>query len=141
MNKIIGTIFTKGLVAVINFLVVILTAQYMGSTGRGEVSIMYLNVSLILLVNDLVGGGALVYMVPKIGLKKCLLPSLCWALITSIVLTLTTNIYFQYSAQNFIWFFLNDEKPDPDPHIFLSVSFQKIIELLKSSAYTSLLLF
>ena len=67
LNKIIQTIFSKGIISIINFLIVILTAKFTGSEGRGQMSLMYLNVTLILMINDLIGGSALVYLIPKLN--------------------------------------------------------------------------
>ena len=65
LRKIIQTIFSKGIISIINFLVVLITARYLGAEGRGQISILFLNVTAILLFNDIIGGSALVYIIPK----------------------------------------------------------------------------
>ena len=45
LTKIIQTIFSKGIISIINFLVVLITARYLGADGRGEISILFLKAS------------------------------------------------------------------------------------------------
>ncbi len=104
IKKIIQTIFSKGIISILNFIIVILTAKYTGAIGRGEISLMYLNITLVLMINDLIGGSALVYLIPKIGAKKIILPAFLVAVCSGILLPLVLNFYHQYSAQQLIWF-------------------------------------
>jgi len=103
-KKIIQTIFSKGIVSILNFIIVMLTAKYTGAVGRGEISLMYLNITLVLMVNDLIGGSALVYLIPKIGVKKIVLPAFIVAVCSGILLPLLLNTYHQYSTQQLLWF-------------------------------------
>ena len=104
IKKIIQTIFSKGIVSVLNFIIVMLTAKYTGAVGRGEISLMYLNITLVLMFNDLIGGSALVYLIPKIGAKKIVLPAFIVAVFSSVILPLVLNFYHQYSLQQLMWF-------------------------------------
>jgi O-antigen/teichoic acid export membrane protein len=106
IKKIIQTIFSKGIVSILNFIIVMLTAKYTGAVGRGEISLMYLNITLVLMFNDLIGGSALVYLIPKLGAKKTVLPSFIVALCSGILLPLLINIFHHYSSSQLIWFIL-----------------------------------
>jgi O-antigen/teichoic acid export membrane protein len=79
-KTILRTVFTKGLGSVLSFLVVVLTAKYMGAEGRGEINLLVLNITVILLINDLAGGGALVFLIPRHSLYALLLPAWIWGL-------------------------------------------------------------
>jgi O-antigen/teichoic acid export membrane protein len=60
----------------------------MGAEGRGEISIIVLNITVILLINDLIGGGALVFLVPRYKLYSLLVPAWIWGLICGLVFPL-----------------------------------------------------
>lgn len=104
-KKLFYTIFTKGAVAVLNFLIVMITAKVMGAEGRGEISMMYLNVTIQLLVNDFIGGGILVYLFPRRNKKNLLLLSFIWALICGLAIPFIFNLTFiHYQNENLLWF-------------------------------------
>lgn len=104
IKKIIQTIFSKGIVSILNFIIVMLTAKYTGAVGRGEISLMYLNITLVLMINDLIGGSALVYLIPKIGAKKIVLPALLVAIGSALILPLVLNLVHHYTTQQLLWF-------------------------------------
>ncbi|HXC07055.1 MAG TPA: polysaccharide biosynthesis C-terminal domain-containing protein [Bacteroidia bacterium] len=79
-KSILKTVIAKGAGSVISFLIVILTAKLTGAVGRGHISMMVLNITVILLVNDLIGGGALVFLVPRHPLPHLLIPSWFWGI-------------------------------------------------------------
>ena len=86
-KKIILTFSTKFITALLNFLIVIITARYLGAEGRGTISLIVLGISINLIVNDIIGGSALVYLTPRINLFKLFVPSYIWALTSSSILT------------------------------------------------------
>lgn len=98
LGKIIQTVFSKGLVSVINFLVVVITAQYMGAAGRGEISLMFLNVTAILLFNDIIGGSSLVFLSSKRNPYSLLMPALATGLFTGILFPLLFHLYFGFTG-------------------------------------------
>lgn len=93
IKNIIQTLFTKGFVAIINFLILIVSAKYLGVTTRGEISLFVLNIANIQIINEIYTGYSLVYFVPKFNLKKLYLNGVVWTLIATSV----SNILF------FIW--------------------------------------
>jgi len=96
------TVFTKGLTSLCSFLCVILTARYMGAAGKGEISLTVLNITLILLLNDLLGGGAMVFMVPRYRLMSLLLPSWIWGIICGCLLPLFFFIARPFSGADYL---------------------------------------
>lgn len=104
--KIIQTIFSKGGISIINFLVVLLTARYMGAEGRGEISIMFLNITVILLFNDIVGGSSLVYLTPRKNPYALVIPALATGLLTALVFPLLFHLYFHFSITDLIYFII-----------------------------------
>ncbi|MBW8050859.1 MAG: hypothetical protein FVQ77_11095 [Cytophagales bacterium] len=86
-NKIILTFGTKFFIAALNFVIIILTTQFLGAEGRGIISLFILNITIILMFNNFVGGGALVYLIPRTNFFQLLIPSYVWAIIIAIILT------------------------------------------------------
>ena len=106
LHKIIQTIFSKGIVSIINFLIVLITARYLGAEGRGQISILFLNITVILLFNDIIGGSALVYIIPKKKPYSLLLPALFVGFFTGLLFPLLFHLYFHFSTTELIYFFI-----------------------------------
>ena len=106
LRKIIHTIFSKGIISIINFLVVLITARYLGADGRGQISILFLNVTVILLFNDIIGGSALVYVIPKKNPYSLLLPALFVGVFTGLLFPLLFHLYFHFQTQELICFMM-----------------------------------
>jgi len=80
-TKIIGTLVSKLSVALINLMLVIVSAKFLGAEIRGNMSLILLGITLISLINDIVGGPVLVYLVPRVSLSKILISSYLWAIL------------------------------------------------------------
>lgn len=98
IKNIIQTLFTKGFVAIINFLILILSAKYLGVSTRGEISLFVLNIANIQIINEIYTGYSLVYFVPKFNLKRILMNGIIWTLIST-------------SLSNLVFYLLNKEIP------------------------------
>jgi O-antigen/teichoic acid export membrane protein len=90
IKNIIQTLFTKGFVAVINFLILIVSAKYLGINTRGEISLFFLNIANIQIINEIYTGYSLVYFIPKFDLKKLFVSGVVWTLIA----TSLSNLFF-----------------------------------------------
>ncbi len=66
-------------IALLNFGVVLLTARSLGAAGRGRVSLLVTDVSLLLLFIGLLGGSSLIYLAPRRNLWRLLVPAAAWA--------------------------------------------------------------
>lgn len=84
-KKIIGTIVTRVLTAILMLSIVVLNARYLGAEKVGVISLIILAVTIVQLVNNFIGGAALVYLVPRIPLLKLFLPSYVWGIIASLL--------------------------------------------------------
>jgi O-antigen/teichoic acid export membrane protein len=104
LKKIIQTIFSKGIISIINFLVVMITARYLGADGRGHISIMFLNVTVILLFNDVLGGSSLVYLTSKRNPYSIFVPALTTGIITALLFPFLFHLYFHFSITELIYF-------------------------------------
>lgn len=70
---------------VLGFLMLPLTTQYLGDSGRGEIAIFMANMAFVILINGFVGSSVLVYLTPKSNLYNLLIPSYSWAIVSSFV--------------------------------------------------------
>jgi O-antigen/teichoic acid export membrane protein len=81
IKNIIQTIFNKGFVAVVNFLILIVSTRYLGVSTRGEIAIFILNIANIQIINEIFTGFSQVYFVPKFNTKKLYTYGVIWTLI------------------------------------------------------------
>lgn len=68
------------------FVVLLITTHYMGSEVRGEISLIQLSITMVHLVSDIVGGPALVYMVPRSNLRVLIITGWIWATFSTVVI-------------------------------------------------------
>jgi O-antigen/teichoic acid export membrane protein len=88
LKNIIRTIVSKSLILGLNFLLVVLTTHLWGAEGRGIISIVIADVAIIVIVNNILAGSAVSYMVPKTGVSPLLLPAYLWIVVFSFAGTL-----------------------------------------------------
>lgn len=78
IKRIAFTFFTKFSGAVLNFLILILLSQVLGTDGRGTCSLILSTIAIFAIITDIMGGPSLVYLVPRFQLKSLLLPAYVW---------------------------------------------------------------
>jgi O-antigen/teichoic acid export membrane protein len=88
LQKVIQSLFTKGSVAVINFLILIVTANYLGVSTRGEMSIIMLNLAIIQMVNEIYTGYSLVHFIAKFNINKIYLNGIAFTLASTVITNL-----------------------------------------------------
>lgn len=91
IKKIAGTAASKILIAGISFFSLILNANFLGTDGLGTIGLIVLGITIILLLNNFVGGAALVYLTARYELKRLLIPSYLWAGLTFVFFLALTN--------------------------------------------------
>src|SRR5690606_1056714 len=79
--------------AALSFLTVWLTVRFLGAAGQGTISLLLINISVVQIFASIVGGSALVYIMPRYGVCKVLFPSLLWAVISSIITSLVMAFF------------------------------------------------
>lgn len=92
LYNITKTLFSRALILLINFFMVILTTHLWGAEGKGIISIMIANMSIIAIINNVIGGGSITYYISKVGLDKLILPSYIWILICTIICTIIVAV-------------------------------------------------
>jgi O-antigen/teichoic acid export membrane protein len=77
--RITGTILTRIVLMCSTLSVVLLNTHYLGTEGQGTASLITLGIMLVLALSQFIGGGAMVYLVPRMAPGKTLLPAAIWA--------------------------------------------------------------
>lgn len=90
-KNIIQSLFAKGLVAVMNFAILIVSSHYLGASSRGEIAVLILNISIIQIVNEIFTGYTLVYFIPKYNLRKIYIAGIIYTLAAC---SMTNTIFY-----------------------------------------------
>lgn len=80
----IGSVIARAWTTLANLLVVMVAGHLLGASGLGTISLVVLAITLVQLLNNVVGGGALVHLVPRAPLAALLRPAYAWALFTAL---------------------------------------------------------
>ena len=93
LQNILKTFLSKVLILLINFAILMLTTNYFGLEGRGIISIVMANISIITIFNNILSGSSIVYFMPKVGLSKLILPAYLWILFSSAVVSAVFTVF------------------------------------------------
>ncbi|MEI7499922.1 MAG: polysaccharide biosynthesis C-terminal domain-containing protein [Bacteroidota bacterium] len=85
VNKILGTIGTRMINAILAFVIWILNAHYLGPEKVGTIFLIIFSVSIIQLFINFVGGAALIYLTPRTGIFKLIVPAYIWTFLVTIL--------------------------------------------------------
>jgi len=83
-KNILGTAMVRFINAILTLLILVVNTNYFGQEGMGTIGLLVLGISLILLVSNFVGGGALVYLTPRHETIRLFLPAYVWGIISSL---------------------------------------------------------
>ncbi len=104
MFKLIAhTLGTKIISILANFLIIVLASRNLGAANMGDISLIVLSVAIFVQINNIVGGPALVYLLPRHETGTILLLSYIWLIITTgigalviFLLKLVPSVYFHH---------------------------------------------
>jgi O-antigen/teichoic acid export membrane protein len=82
IRPVIGTVATRVVITLANLILVALAGRMLGADGLGNIGLLVLGITFVLIMAHLVGGGGLVYVLPRVGTGAVLMPSYAWALLT-----------------------------------------------------------
>jgi len=82
-DKIIGTFLNRVLTTAILFAVVVINSNCFGAEGTGNIAVIILGLTLLQVINNFVGGSALVYLVPHRSNFQLLMLSYGWMLVSN----------------------------------------------------------
>ncbi len=78
-----GTVLSRLFVTAMNLLVMVLAGHTLGADGLGTIGLIVLGITLVMLPANLLGGGALVFLVPRVPLSKLLWPAYAGAFVSA----------------------------------------------------------
>ena len=102
VKKIVGTISTRIIIAMITLVTILINGWYLGADKVGTISLIILAITLIQILNNFIGGGALVYLTPRADLIKLFIPSYIWSFITSFTGAFVLELFHRI-PQGFFW--------------------------------------
>ncbi len=79
LKVITGTIVARIFTTAMGLLISVIAGHRLGLEGLGTIGLIVLGITLVRLGMDLVGGSALVYLVPRVALGRLLRPGYLWA--------------------------------------------------------------
>lgn len=85
LKKFSYSVITRGIVALINFLILIISSRYLGADTRGQISLVVLNIANIQMISEIFTGYTLVHFVPKYSLRKIFYYGILWIIILEIL--------------------------------------------------------
>jgi O-antigen/teichoic acid export membrane protein len=114
IKDILHSVFSRYISTILNFLLVVATTRLFGAEGKGEISLFILNVTLLTMLNNFVGGPSLVYLSPRRPLEKLLIPSYLWSFL-SVAFGVVLIFLFDLSTVRYL------------PHLFFIGMLQAIV--------------
>lgn len=103
IKNIASTFAHKFLIVIANFLLVVLTSQTLGSSGRGETSLFVTDFSIILLFTGIVAGSAMSYFTPKKDIFTISIVGYIWSIPISVLGVLV--LHFLHPTEYSFWLF------------------------------------
>ncbi len=64
-------------------MIAVIVSQFLGSEGKGEQGLIITTIAFILIFSNIVGGASLVYLTPRLPIKKLVILSYLWTLLVS----------------------------------------------------------
>ena len=102
IRKIVGTISTRIIIALLTLVTILINGWYLGADKVGTISLILLAVTLIQMLNNFVGGGALVYLLPRTDLVTLFIPAYIWSFFTSVAGAFIIE-FFNLIPVGFFW--------------------------------------
>ncbi len=84
-KQIIGTIISRGASTALNFLIALLIARHSGPAVKGDVTLLVTTLSFFIFFSNIMGGQALVYLIPRNKVELLAVPAYLWSIVTAIL--------------------------------------------------------
>ena len=85
INKIFSTFSIKLASAIFNLLIAVVVSRYLGTSGKGEQSLVLTTISFILIFENIAGGAVLVYLASRFKMWVLISLSYLWSFVVGIV--------------------------------------------------------
>lgn len=84
-RQILYTILARGASTALNFLIALLVARHCGPSIKGEVTLLITTVWFFIFLSNILGGQALIYLLPRNRSEQLLIPAYIWCFIVSVI--------------------------------------------------------
>lgn len=85
VEKVLGTLFSRIITTALLLIVVVINANAFGAGGTGTIALVLLGLTLLQVLTNFVGGGTLIYLVPRKNNFQLFILSFVWATVTNLV--------------------------------------------------------
>lgn len=82
-RQILYTVLSRGISTALNFFIALLIARHSGPMVKGDVTLLITTLSFFLFISNIMGGQALVYLIPRNKIELLAIPAYVWSLIVS----------------------------------------------------------
>ncbi len=93
-KQIIYTVFSRGASTALNFLIALLIARHSGPAVKGDVTLLITTLSFFIFFSNIMGGQALVYLIPRNKIELLTIPAYAW----SVVVALLGFLFLRYTS-------------------------------------------
>jgi O-antigen/teichoic acid export membrane protein len=104
-RNILSTAASRIFNAILSLVILVINTNNLGQVGLGTIGLVVLGITVLLMISNFIGGGALVYLVPRHDLYKLFVPSYIWAIITSVLGAIILQIFNLIPAE-YTWYIL-----------------------------------
>jgi O-antigen/teichoic acid export membrane protein len=89
----LSTFGAKIATSLVNFILIVIASHYIGAAGVGEISMILLTVSVVVMASFIIGGSAIVYLTPRYPVLPIMVVTYLWSLIiTAITFFVLKNV-------------------------------------------------
>ena len=93
-KQIIYTVFTRGASTALNFFIALLIARHAGPAVKGDVTLLITTLSFFIFFSNVMGGQALVYLIPRNKIEMLTIPAYAW----SVAISLLGFLFLRYTS-------------------------------------------
>ena len=83
-KQITYTVLTRAVSTALNFLIAVLIARYAGPAVKGDVTLLVTIASFFVFFSNILGGQALIYLIPRNKIELLVLPAYLWSVLIAV---------------------------------------------------------
>lgn len=84
-KQIIYTVFSRGASTALNFFIALLIARHAGPAIKGDVTLLITTLSFFIFFSNIMGGQALVYLIPRNKIELLTIPAYLWSVVIALI--------------------------------------------------------
>jgi len=83
--KFLGTLGSRLLVMLLTMVIVLMNSRLLGAEGQGTAALIQLGILIIVSISNFLGGGAVVFLTPRVAPGKLVIPAYIWAICSAVL--------------------------------------------------------